>query len=168
MELFLVILFPFVPFLLPKQDLSFMKMLGKSKAAFLQQLELRRWLKAKNKPKFFCMFTCTACGLSPVQLCLRIPTVKGLCSVRNAVKPLEGKSRQIVVVWFSPFYLEECTFLGYTLNCQEAKSTLGILHGAWKVAPRSMAMQSFSHKSSSCFPYVSKLCININILFMGK
>jgi len=30
-------------------------------------------------------------------------------------------------LFFNP---EECTFLGYTLNCQEAKSTLGILHGA--------------------------------------
>lgn len=70
-----------------------------------------------------------------------------------------------VEVFFDP---EECAFLDYTLNCQEAKSTLGILHGAWKVAPQSMATQSFSLKSSSCFSYLSKLCININILLMGK
>lgn len=124
------------------------------------------------------MCTCTACGLSPVQLCLRTPILMGLCYLQSVAKsPAEKKSMEIVVIWFSFFLCwfvggffdpEECTFLGYTLNCQEAKSTLGILHGAWKVVPQSLATQSFSLKSSSCFSYLSKLCININILLMGK
>lgn len=91
-----------------------------------------------------------------------------LCSLKPSEIPAEDKSRQMQWSHFYLFDPEECTFSGYTLSCQEVKLTLGILHGASDVVPQSMAIQSFSCKSASCFSYLSKLCININILFMGK